>query len=200
MYTGLFTATTEAGFYTVLVTAERTDPGFRREQVLGAFVSQSRTALSGSIADRGVDTDGDGLYNQLVIDVGVTVDVAGAYRVFGTLTDGAGTVIEQVRAEQDLAPGLQTVSLAFDGAQLFALRHDGAYVIDDIVLEEVATAMGLGRAARYTTAVYAHTRVPAPALRADRECDRSRRTHRQSGSDAVRSARRRGRSGHARWR
>ena len=162
VYTGLVTATIEAGFYTILVTAARPDPGFTREQALNAFVSQSGTVLSGSIADRGVDTDGDGLYNQLVIDVGVTVDVTGAYRVFGTLTDGAGTAIEQVRAEQDLAPGAQTVSLAFDGAALFALRHDGAYVVDDLVLEEVATAVGLGRAAPYTTAVYAHTEFQRP--------------------------------------
>jgi len=164
VYTGLLTASSEAGGYTIIVIAERPDPAFRREQVLGAFVSQSATALSGSVADHGVDTDGDGLYNQLVIDVGVTVDVAGSYRVFGTLTDGADTTIEQVRAEADLEPGARTVSLAFDGAALYALRHDGAFVVDDIVLEEVATGMGLGRAAPYTTAVYAHTEFQRPPV------------------------------------
>ena len=117
VYTGLVTATTRAGFYTILVTATHPDPGFTHEQALNAFVSQSGTVLSGSIADHGVDTDGDGLYDQLVIDVGVTVDVAGAYRVFGTLTDGDGTTIEQVRAEQELAPGLRNRSRSPSTAQ-----------------------------------------------------------------------------------
>jgi uncharacterized delta-60 repeat protein len=164
VYTGLVTDTTEVGGYAIIVIAERADPGFRREQVLGAFVSQSATSLSGSIADRGVDTDGDGLFNQLVIDVSVTVDLAGSYLVIGTLTDGAETIIEQVRTELDLAPGAQTVSLAFDGAALFALGRDGAFVVDDIVLEEVATGIGLGRATPYTTAFYAHTQFQRPPV------------------------------------
>jgi pimeloyl-ACP methyl ester carboxylesterase len=94
-YTGLFTATTEAGLYAILVSAERTVPAFTREQMLLTPVAQSSTAFSGTVSDHGADTDGDGLYNQLVIDVEVAVDVAATYRVFGTLTDGAGTTISR---------------------------------------------------------------------------------------------------------
>ena len=161
-YTGLFIATTEAGRYAIVVSAKRAVPAFTREQVLLAPVAQSRSAFSGTVSDHGADTDGDGLYNQLVIDVEVAVDVAAAYRVFGTLTDGAGTTIEQVRAEQELQPGLQTVSLSFDGAHLFALGHDGPYVLEDVVLEEVATAMGLDQGPSYTTAAYGHTAFQRP--------------------------------------
>lgn len=156
-YTGLVTATTEAGLYAIVVSAQRTVLAFTREQVLLAPVAQSSSAFSGTVSDHGADTDGDGLYNQLVIDVEVDVDVPAAYRVFGTLTDGAGTTIEQIRAEQELQPGLQTVSLSFDGAPLFGLGHTGPYVLEDVVLEEVTTAIGLDRGPSYTTAAYAHT-------------------------------------------
>jgi hypothetical protein len=138
-YTGSFTATAQAGLYAVVVSTERAVPAFTRQQLLQFTVAQSATTFSGAISDRGVDTDGDGRFDQLMVDVGVQVDVAGAYRVVGTLSDGAGTAIEQLRVEQQLQPGPQTVSLAFDGAPLFALGHDGPYLLEDLVLEDVAT-------------------------------------------------------------
>ena len=163
-YTGSFTATTQAGLYTVVVSAERADPAFTRQQLLQFTVAQSATTFSGAISDRGVDTDGDGRFDQLVVEVGVQVDVAAAYRVVGTLSDGAGTAIEQLRVEQDLPPGPQTVALAFDGALLFALGHDGPFLLEDLVLEEVATVTGLAVGPTYTTAAYLHTDFQHPPL------------------------------------
>ena len=80
-YTGSFTATTQAGLYAVVVSAERADPAFTRQQLLQFTVAQSATTFSGAISDRGVDTDGDGRFDQLVVDVGLEVDVEAAYRV-----------------------------------------------------------------------------------------------------------------------
>jgi hypothetical protein len=90
--------------------------------------------------------------------------VEAAYRLFGTLSDGAGTVIEQLRVEQQLPPGPQTMSLAFDGALLFALGHDGPYLLDGLVIEDVATLTGLAVGPAYTTAAYAHTDFQRPPL------------------------------------
>ena len=80
------------------------------------------------------------------------------------LTDGAGTAIEQVRVERELPPGLHTVPLAFDGATLSALGHDGPYLVEDLVLEEVASATGLAVGPPYTTAAYAPTDFQRPPL------------------------------------
>jgi uncharacterized delta-60 repeat protein len=158
-YTGAFT-TTDAGRYVVVVSAA--GPAFAREQVLFASVARGGTTFAGPISDHGVDTDGDGLVDELVVEVPVDVAVAGAYRLFGTLGDGAGTAIEQVRVELDLLPGPQTVSLSFDGALLFGLGGDGPYLIEDLVLEEIATAICLGQAESYTTAVYPHADLQRP--------------------------------------
>jgi len=127
-------------------------------------VVPSATTFSGTVTDHGVDADGDGLYERLVVEVGVEVGVAAAYRVFGTLVDGAGTAIEQLRVEQQLEPGPQAVSLAFDGALLFAFGRDGPYLAEDLVLEDVATLTGLAVGPTYTTATYAHTDFQRPPL------------------------------------
>ena len=92
------------------------------------------------------------------------VDVEAAYTVFATLSDGAGTAIEQLRIEQQLEPGQQTVALAFDGARLFAFGHDGPYLVEDLVIEDVATETGLAVGPAYTTAAYAHTDFQRPLL------------------------------------
>jgi len=164
IYSGMFAATTLTGDYDVVISAEGPAPAFTREQQLDFAVVPSATSFSGSFSDRGVDADGDGRFDQLVIDVGVEVDVEAAYRVFGTLSDGVGTAIEQLRVEQQLAPGPQTVSLAFDGAALFALGHDGPFLLEDLVLEDVATETGLAVGPTYTSAAYAHTDFQRPPL------------------------------------
>jgi hypothetical protein len=53
---------------------------------------------------------------------------------------------------------------AFDGALLFALGHDGPYLLQDLVIEDVATLTGLARGPTYTTAAYLHTDFQRPPL------------------------------------
>jgi hypothetical protein len=102
-YTGVLAATTLAGPYEIVVSAQGTTPAFSREQLLQVEVAPSATTFSGTISDRGVDEDGDGRYDQLVVDVGVEVDISAAYRVYGTLTDGAVATTQPYPLE-DFAP------------------------------------------------------------------------------------------------
>ena len=163
-YHGSFADTAEAGLYAVVVAAERADPPFTRQQLLQFSVVLGAAGFSGVISDHGADLDGDGRFDQLVVEVELEVGAAATYRLFGTLTDGFGTAIEQVRVERELPPGLQTVPLAFDGAALSALGHDGPYLVEDLVLEEVASATGLAVGPPYTTAAYAPTDFQRPTL------------------------------------
>jgi hypothetical protein len=162
-YTGAL-STTQPGRYDVVVSAESARPAFTRRQLVQLIAAPSRTAFTGEITDRGVDDDGDGHYEQLVVDVGVEVDVAAAYRISGTLTDAAGTALQQALVEAELAAGRQTVSLAFDGAELFASGADGPYLVDDLVIKDVATAIALVRAPLYTTSAYLHGDFQRPGL------------------------------------
>jgi uncharacterized repeat protein (TIGR02543 family) len=67
--------------------------------------------------DRVVDLDGDGLYDQLVVDVEVEVSQAGEYRVEGWLEAPDGSpVVYGVSEPVSLSVGSQmTLSLPFDG-------------------------------------------------------------------------------------
>ena len=102
------------------MSAARTSPACTRLQSLLVVVTASKTQLSGTFADHGVDTNGDGLYDQLVIDVGVIVDLAATYRVVGTLTDGAGTTIARAATEQEDAGGILRPSHSASMAQRFS--------------------------------------------------------------------------------
>ena len=160
-YSGAFVAT-DPGLYNIVVSAERIDPACTRLAQLLVTVTASATALTGAFSDHGVDTNADGLFDELIIDAEVVVDLAGTYRLFATLTDGAGTAITQARVEQELQPGTQMASLAFDGARLFALGYDGAYGVENIVLEETASSLALSSPASYTTSIYTHTQFQRP--------------------------------------
>ncbi len=86
-----------------------------------------------NFADRGVDLDEDGLYDQLVIDVQVNVtapDGNAEYRVEGWLVDGAGNLLVYGLSEPtSIGTGLQTLSLPFDGRALNGQGVDGPYSV-----------------------------------------------------------------------
>jgi hypothetical protein len=62
------------------------------------------------------------------------------------------------------APGGDQSRSPFDGALLSTLGLDGPYLLDDLVLEDVATLTGLARGPAYSTAAYAHTDFQRPPL------------------------------------
>jgi hypothetical protein len=164
VYTGVF-ADTAPGSYVVAVTASRAEPAFTREQVLPATVSLGTTDFSGAITDRGVDLDGDGLIDQLVVDVGVSSDITADYRLYGTLTHApSATTIEQLRVEASLDPGSGSIPLAFDTARLTELALGGPYLVTGLALEEVATDTVVALGPEHTTAAYAISQFQRPAL------------------------------------
>ncbi|NOT27476.1 MAG: hypothetical protein HOP16_15410 [Acidobacteria bacterium] len=69
--------------------------------------------LSGSKTDRGLDTNGDGLFEWIAVDVGVSVDTEGSYEVLGSLRSSV-TAKELPAATRDtLKAGLQSIRLRF---------------------------------------------------------------------------------------
>ena len=88
-------------------------------------------SLTGRIFDHGKDTDGDGLFNFLIVDVEVNVSVAGIYKVSVTsLVDYNGYYSLYFNSvnETHLSVGLENVSLPFDGIAIYGNKLDAAYV------------------------------------------------------------------------
>lgn len=105
-------------------------------------------------ADSGIDTDGDGLYNFLIIDVTVTVAVRGMYYLAGRLSDRAGTSYPVAYVFAELEAGAAIVRLGFTGARLKLAGIDGPYTID-LALANSDTGVGQDLDL-HTTQAYAH--------------------------------------------
>lgn len=136
IYSGDYLGTSQSGTYRVLFRAVGSNPAqFKRESFALATVSSSSSTFSGSYVDVGVDTDGDGLFNTLRIDVGVEIDSPREYRLLGELADSAGNIIASSFGEV-LSSGPQTLSLHFDGSAIFANSVDGPYHLARAVLVE----------------------------------------------------------------
>ena len=157
------TGTTAPGAYDITVAAARPDPAFTREQNVRVMVLSGGSTFTGAVTDHGLDANGDGLFDQLAVDVGLTLEAAGTYRVQGTLQlpDG-GTVIEQVRVEQPMDAGQRSVSLAFSGSQLFDQRLDGPYVVTGLVLMDTGADAVVALGEPHTTEAYACTQFQRP--------------------------------------
>ncbi len=139
IYTGNLTDTSQPGDYSVIFTASRTAfsgvPAFSREDFALATVSRSSSTITGAFRDYGSDTDGDGLFNNLIIEVNLNVTVAANYRLFGILVDVNGHTHE-ASTQATLRAGSNTISLAFDGEAIFQNRVDGPYRLTTLRLAE----------------------------------------------------------------
>ncbi|MGQ9586961.1 MAG: OmpL47-type beta-barrel domain-containing protein [Thermoplasmata archaeon] len=80
--------------------------------------------------DHGLDTNGNGLYDYLVVDVTVQVDFAGEYQVAGPLFDGFGNYLGYDSNYTYLDVGLQVVQLMYRGWQLNESGYTGQYTVE----------------------------------------------------------------------
>ncbi|MCU0851966.1 MAG: hypothetical protein MUC90_01730 [Thermoplasmata archaeon] len=81
-------------------------------------------------SDYGRDTDGDSLYNYLVVDVDLGIIVEGWYYIEAYLYTGGGTLISSDYASAYLTVGPQTVEMTFFGWQIRDMGVDGPYRVD----------------------------------------------------------------------
>jgi hypothetical protein len=93
------------------------------------------SAISTTIAESTLDTDGDGLIDSLVISPTVTAHSTGTYTLVANLVDAAGVEISNGRAEVQLTADVaQRVDLPFDGAWIYKSGHPGPYHLVDLAL------------------------------------------------------------------
>ncbi len=78
----------------------------------------SASSFIGSINEEVVDTDGDGLYNYLTIDVGVSIDKTKNHTIYGLLKDSSNNLLEYSKC-MNLVPGTYTFSLDFNGKSIY---------------------------------------------------------------------------------
>ena len=107
------------------------------EYTTGAYratdFAQPRWAFqfTGAAQDRGLDANGDGKFDYLVLTADAQVNLKGTYSLSGALTvdpsTDRGLWVTSTYATTDLAEGAQSVEFRFNGADIWASGHSGAF-------------------------------------------------------------------------
>ncbi len=115
--------------------------GAERATATADFEVVARLAhFNGGKSDAGLDTNGDGLFDFIRVDLGVAVDTPGSYDVFAELRPLTGAAAVRAGARATLAAGTQTVSLRFAAADIRTLLAvDGPWQVRDARLVKLST-------------------------------------------------------------
>jgi sugar lactone lactonase YvrE len=142
VYGGIYSDADVGGYHPLFVSAHGTWRGreFERGAEMLVPVSPQSASLAGTYAHRGQDTNGDGRYERLLVDVGVEVTQASEFALAGTLCDSRGDEIVTTVAYASLDTGLHVMTLPFDGALVHVHGAAGPYRLDQVILMDVSGA------------------------------------------------------------
>lgn len=137
IYSATHPAVPQAGLHRVLFVAEGVNVSgqrFSRETFSLATVSHGQARII-AFRDAANDTNGNGYYDELVVQADVRVDVGGQYHVLAVLTDTAGHA-HQASVRQTLTAGDNTIPLVFDGKDIYRNRTNGPFILSTIRLAQ----------------------------------------------------------------
>jgi hypothetical protein len=85
--------------------------------------------VTGATSERGVDSDGNGLFEELRVEVEVELAKTDLYEWHATLTDASGTAIAWDRRRATLSAGKAAIDFGFDGKKIRQHGVDGPYSV-----------------------------------------------------------------------
>jgi hypothetical protein len=130
-------------------------------------VAVGNVSLSSTFHEEGVDSDRDGLVDQLVLTPTITVATGGEYMANAKLLDESGVeVASNGQGEMSLVAGTQPLRLEFDGSLIYKSGRWGPYTLDVTIVHITSTATTieladaqLGETAAYDYRQFQHDRV-----------------------------------------
>jgi len=90
--------------------------------------------LSGSGSATGIDTNGNGSFDQLQISLNVDLDRPGSYGWSGQLRDPNGTGLGIASGTASFPAGTNEITLTFDGVRIGKNGVDGPYSVTDLAV------------------------------------------------------------------
>ena len=84
--------------------------------------------------DYGRDTNGNGLFDYLIVNVSVNIASAGGYWIDGVLNDSMGAFISNLTYAY-LNPGLQNIEVPFYGLVIFNRGYSGVFLVDLVLFD-----------------------------------------------------------------
>ena len=110
-------------------------------------------------SDYGVDTDSDGLFNALVVEVNMSIAQTGDYLISAYLHDASYRLSTGNSTQAHLDPGPNSVPVALDGWRINVSGVDGPYSVELSLYERT---YGLSDSGVHTTAAYSHLEFESP--------------------------------------
>ncbi|WP_367155721.1 dockerin type I repeat-containing protein [Methylomonas sp. HYX-M1] len=99
----------------------------------------SAITLTGAADDQGIDTDGNGLFNQLQVGVAVKLINSGTYEWSARLVDSRGTEIGFYTKRAFLNAGNSQIDFVFDGSRIGKNGRDGPYFVKSLLMYGTST-------------------------------------------------------------
>ena len=98
-----------------------------------AEFEHSGLRLTGAGSAEGVDLDGNGLYDELLVTVEVHADTAGFYEWSGQLRDSRGAEMDFASGAAHFGSGANDLTFTFDGWAIGDNGRDGPYRVTDVL-------------------------------------------------------------------
>ncbi len=118
------------------VIEENLDRAFTTSALESGQFSQSVMTVLTPFSESGVDSNSNGFFDTLTVNVRVNVMSPGQVVVEGSLHDGQGTFIAHARSEQFFSDpqASATIPLSFDGRAIAAHGVNGPYFLKDLFI------------------------------------------------------------------
>ncbi len=166
-YQGTYKIPDAPGYLGISAIAQGVDGGtaFSRQSSQLVSIMAQTGQLTGSYADRAVDEDGDRWADALNLDVGFNISQAGDYNLTGDILAG-DQVVAQFSKVFTATAGSQTMTLRFDGSDIYTAGLDGPYLLTHLVLVDLKTGIPtIMQSDLYTTGAYSYSQFkPMSAL------------------------------------
>lgn len=165
VYSNVYAGSSTPGYIDISVGA--TTASIARTTERHIVVTPGTARLTGIYNEKPIDSDADGLYDILRIDVEVDIVTAGHYEIAGYLEkDPLKPAIAyaeyntQLQGTGQLSAGRQYISLEFDGKHIRASRLNGPYQVRVILYDQsdASIEVDTNAGAPYITGKYAADR------------------------------------------
>lgn len=138
-YAAEFQIPSPEGYYTVRIEARKKgDEAFEIIDLTAFMAAANKSTIEGSVTEKAIDTNDDGLYEELILSVGFDIAQKDYYELQARLHDRNNKKIFNARINTVLNAGYQIVGFSFDGAEIYEHGVDGPYILESLVLADTS--------------------------------------------------------------
>jgi hypothetical protein len=142
------------------------DIGQTKAYLLSQF-QRPLIALTGNISDQGVDDNGNGKFDRLLVSVQIDVLTSGFYSWGYKLSDANAAEIDFASGRSFFNSGLNQLSVSFNGTKIGSHGVDGPYQLRDLLLQGPSTSLvvtDIGRTQPYRVTQFEGAIVNLPPV------------------------------------